>query len=125
MNWNYASTEAELPAKLSKSIRLGQSIATITVSEKQDDGTYKYKQFTLSPATLDYDSICNAIISAAYPNDKMQAVINNYLLDSSDEAIVAEFNEMQDFRKQAKVWAKDILAYAKENNLWKFNDNNE
>lgn len=39
----------------------------------------------------------------------MQAIINNYLLDPTNPDTLAEFNEMQDFRKKAKSIAKEIL----------------
>jgi hypothetical protein len=47
-----------------------------------------------------------------YNNDKIQAIINNYLLDNSDENIIKEFNEMQEWRKISKQLAKDILTAA-------------
>lgn len=122
MNWNIVKEQEQLPIRFSKRIELGQQVATFSVSEKQDDGTYKYQTYTLKPAVLDYDSIVNAIVSKEYPNDKMQAIINNYLLDPSNENTTKEFNDMQAFRKKAKDWAKDLLNYVKENNLWTFFD---
>ena len=122
MNWNIVKEQEQLPIKFSKNIELGQQVATFSVYEKQDNGTYKYQIYTLKPAVLDYDSIVNAIISKEYPNDKMQAIINNYLLDPSNEDTTKEFNDMQAFRKKAKDWAKDLLNYVKENNLWTFFD---
>lgn len=122
MSWNIVKEQEQLPNRFSKNIELGQQIATFSVYDKQDDGTYKYQTYTLKPAVLDYDSIANAIISKEYPNDKMQAIINNYLLDSSNEDTTKEFNDMQAFRKKAKDWAKDLLSYVKDNNLWTFFD---
>lgn len=122
MSWNLVKESEQLPSRFSKNIELGQQIATFSVSEKQDNGTYKYQTYTLKPAVLDYDSIVNAIISKEYPDDKMQAIINNYLLDPSNEDTTKEFNDMQAFRKKAKDWAKDLLNYVKENNLWTFFD---
>ena len=122
MNWNIVKEQEQLPIRFSKRIELGQQVATFSVCEKQDDGTYKYQTYTLKPTILDYDSIVNAIISKEYPNDKMQAIINDYLLDPSNEDTIKEFNDMQAFRKKAKDWAKDLLNYVKENNLWTFFD---
>lgn len=122
MSWNIVKELKQLPNRFSKSIELGQQVATFTISDKQDDGTYKYQTYTLKPAVLDYDNIVNAIISKEYPSDKMQAIINNYLLDPSNEDTTKEFNNMQAFRKKAKDWAKDLLNYVKENNLWIFFD---
>lgn len=122
MSWNLVEKQEQLPIRFSKRIELGQQVATFSVYDKQDDGTYKYQTYTLKPAVLDYDSIVNIIISKEYPNDKMQAIINNYLLDPSNEDTTKEFNDMQAFRKKAKDWAKDLLNYVKDNNLWIFFD---
>lgn len=122
MSWNIVEKLEQLPSRFIKNIELGQQVATFSVSEKQDDGTYKYQTYTLEPAVLDYDSIVNTIISKEYPSDKIQAIINNYLLDTSNEDTTKEFNDMQAFRKKAKDWAKDLLNYVKENNLWTFFD---
>lgn len=64
-----------------------------------------------------YDSFVNAIIEKEYPSDKMQAIINNYLLDSKDKDAKKEFNEMQEYRAYAKEAAKECIKYIKENNL--------
>ena len=39
----------------------------------------------------------------------MQAIINNHLLDPTDEEHEAEFNEMQAWRKHAKEVADHVL----------------
>lgn len=122
MSWNIVEKLEQLPSRFSKNIELGQQVATFSVFDKQDDGTYKYQTYTLKPAVLDYDSIVNAIIAKEYPSDKMQAIINNYLLDTSNEDTTKEFNDMQAFRKKAKDWAKDLLNYVKDNKLWIFFD---
>jgi hypothetical protein len=55
-----------------------------------------------------YDNIINTLINIVYPQDKMQAIINNYLLDKEENHVV-EFNEMQNYRKHCKDIAKDVL----------------
>lgn len=67
-------------------------------------------EFTIGPGKFNYSGIVDALVVAKYPNDKMQAIINNYLLDSSDELILQEFNEMQEWRKLSKIIAEDILC---------------
>ena len=39
----------------------------------------------------------------------MQAIVNNYLLDSEDPLIKEEFKQMQDWRKFAKSYAKELI----------------
>ncbi len=66
------------------------------------------------------DAIVNAIVTAAYPSDRMQAIINNHFmnlattadgneLDEDEQAHEAEYDEMQTWRKHAKEVAKEAL----------------
>lgn len=60
------------------------------------------------------DKVADAIIQAAYPVDKMQALINNHNLDKEEdedyEKHLAEYNEMQQFRMLAKKVAKQVIT---------------
>lgn len=85
--------------------RYRQRVITVNVVVKEDDT----RSIALAPGRLQYDDIVDTIISSVYPNSKMQAVINNYLLDPENPSTLAEFNEMQDFRKKAKTIAKEIV----------------
>lgn len=69
-----------------------------------------YSQVELPYGKLSYDLIVNEMISYKYPIDKMQAIINNYLLEPDDENIRAEFTEMQNWRKYSKEYAKEIMS---------------
>lgn len=53
--------------------------------------------------------IVDAIVTAQYPEDRMQAVINNYLLDQEDADAVQEFNDMQAWRAHAKAIATQVM----------------
>lgn len=116
----YTTTQNNLPVRFSKRIDLGQQVATFSYIEQTGDDEYLVGTYTLPNAVLDYDAIVNAIVSDAYPADKMQAVINNYLLDPSEADTKAEFTAMQELRKKAKAYAKDLLQYVEANNLWRF-----
>lgn len=71
---------------------------------------YKYYSIEMPLGVDDYDSEVNAIVSAKYPSDAMQAIINNYLLSPNDETIKKEFDDMQKWRKEAKEFASDIKS---------------
>lgn len=60
--------------------------------------------------TRTYDGIVNAIVCDHYPADKMQAVINNHLLESESKEHEAEFAEMQAWRAKAKSVAKEVVS---------------
>ena len=66
-------------------------------------------EFILGPTEYCYGGLVNKLVSYKYPNDKMQAIINNYLLDSNDESVKQEFIEMQNWRSESKQIAKEIL----------------
>ena len=65
--------------------------------------------------------VIDAIVTAVYPTDKMQAIINNHFanlakiadgkkLDTDDEEHEAEYNSMQEWRTKAKRVASDVMA---------------
>lgn len=60
--------------------------------------------------TRTYDGIVNAIVCDHYPADKMQAIINNHLLESESKEHEAEFAEMQAWRVKAKSVAKEVVS---------------
>lgn len=75
----------------------------------QEDGNNVTFEVAKVIGELTYDKIASAIISAKYPADKMQAIINNYLLDSENQNAIEEFNQMQNWRKYAKSYAKELI----------------
>lgn len=76
-----------------------------------DGDMFAYEQVLIEFAKFDYAGVVDALISHKYPNDKMQAVINNYLLDPEDAYAIDEFNKMQAWRKEAKEIAKQVMEY--------------
>ena len=97
------------PNEIEYSIRLGQRQYSINYDIAQNGEIFEYSSVELPLGVLTYDAIVNAIVSAEYPSDKMQAVINNYLLDSENEANKADFDKMQQCRTKAKAIAKQLL----------------
>lgn len=64
--------------------------------------------------------VIDAIVTAVYPTDKMQAIINNHFanlakiadgkkLDADDEEHEAEYDAMQEWRTKAKAVAKEVM----------------
>ena len=56
------------------------------------------------------DKIINAIVTANFPNDKMQAVVNNYLATPEDAERKQEFGDMQAWRIHAKEIADQVMS---------------
>lgn len=69
---------------------------------------------------MERGKVVDAIVSSAYPTDKMQAIINNHFanlakiadgkkLDADDEEHEAEYEAMQEWRTKAKAVATDVI----------------
>ena len=69
--------------------------------------------YVLKLEKVDYETLVSSLIGIKYNSDKMQAIINNYLLDADDELVLQEFNAMQGYRKHCKLIAKQILESIK------------
>lgn len=112
MVWIYTATE---PSPVETTMRLGQRVRTINYDivplGDNDPSGYKYRHraVTLEPGVYTYDVIVSALINADYPADKMQAIVNNYLADPTNDDAVEEMLEMQNDRKAAKYIAKQVL----------------
>lgn len=87
----------------------------INIDIVQDGEMYKWEQVNVPIEKWDYSGIVDALVSHKYPIDKMQAVINNYLLEPENPEHITAFNEMQSWRKEAKEIAKQALLYELSN----------
>ena len=61
--------------------------------------------------------IIDTIIRERYSASQVEAIVNNYLSDTSNEEYLKEFNDMQEWRKQAKSIAKKVNDFIQENDL--------
>ena len=108
------------------------------VEEREDEeNRFSFYSVKVKVGQWDYSGIVNAIVTADYPADRMQGIMNNYhqetdlatlidllrttqnfnklrsamaeWLSSRDKDIVAEYETMQQWRAMAKEVAKEIL----------------
>lgn len=111
MNKNYSD---ELPAPFVQDSATPSRTINFCVEELDgsEEGRYSYYSVSVPLARWNYDGIVNALITAQYPNDKMQAVMNNYLLATREDGTEAieEFFEMQEWRSICKSTAKSVLG---------------
>lgn len=108
MVWIYAN---EKPEAVEVQIVLGQRQRKVNYCvESLKEGEYKWRcrQVTLPPGVWNYSAIVDALITAEYPSDKMQSVVNNYLCDPNDEEYNAEMLKMQEWRATAKEIAHGL-----------------
>ena len=99
------------PNKVEREVIVGRITFFINLNIEFKDGWYTYDQIRIEYDKWNYSGIVDALVQHKYPIDKMQAVINNYLLDPNDEYAISEFNAMQAWRKEAKEIAKEALTY--------------
>lgn len=109
-------------------IRINFDVEQIEIANGMDSGESKGKTTRLAYAAyvvrieqpLERGKVVDAIVSSAYPTDKMQAIINNHFanlakiadgkkLDADDEEHEAEYNAMQKWRTKAKAVATDVI----------------
>lgn len=66
------------------------------------------KNREVNPESWDelYGLIVSRKFREKYSNDKCEAIVNNYLDDPTNKEYLAEFKEMQDYRKQCKSLAR-------------------
>lgn len=102
------------PELVRYSIKLGLRQYTIAF-DVQKSGNNEQEMYNWSEVTFDigkptYSQLTAAIIQSRYPQDDMQAIINNHLLEDDNVEHQKEWVEMQEWRVEAKKIAKKILA---------------
>lgn len=70
------------------------------------------KNREINPESWDelYGDIVSKKFREKYSNDKCEAIVNNYLDDPTNEKYSAEFREMQEYRKQCKLFARKVMG---------------
>lgn len=116
MNINYQYSDVE-PQFIVCGRSLGRNVYTINYDvtelgekERLEGRRYSYLTVTLPAGDDRRDTVISTIIESRYSSDEMTAVINNYLLDDGDEDSLAEFKEMQTWRRHAKEIADKFVA---------------
>ena len=86
---------------------------------EEEETTNLYDCENIDVKGSSYSAIVNAIMVDRYPSDKVQAVLLNYqdALDATSEITdekraeyLAEYNEMQAYRKYAKSIAQTVIG---------------
>lgn len=116
----YKMAGSEKPEAITYKISLGLRKYTIAydvrevVQETESDEqpqtvSYEWCEATFPVGIPTYANLVAAFVHGRYTDDDMQALVNNHLLDAGEEAEEAEWNAMQEWRKECKQLAKDIL----------------
>lgn len=104
------TTSTTRPERVTFSLnRFRQRCPIIAIDISAVPDGFIYDTVEVAPERFNYEGVVDAIVSHKFPNDKMQAVINNYLLDSTDDQAIREFRDMQYWRAEAKNIAREIF----------------
>ena len=77
-----------------------------------------YNGVSIESDTLDcYSVVIEKLIREKYSVSQVEAIVNNYLSDMSNEGYLKEFNELQKYRREVKDIAKKIITFIKDNDL--------
>lgn len=112
MVWIYTT---DAPERVVSAKHLGMRQRTVNYSitplGENDPSGYRFRHqaVTLEPGVWSYDAIVSAIITAEYPRDRMDAIVNNYLADPTNDTAIEEMQEMQAWRKTAKAIALEAI----------------
>ena len=79
-----------------------------------DDGTIAVKDKFY---TITYNYLVDKLVRARYSADHIEAIINNYLLDTTNKDYLKEFNDMQEWRKESKSIANKVITFIQDNDL--------
>lgn len=86
-------------------------------SKQIDEETYELVSTSLlMRAEPTYDTLVSALIRKKYDVDKMEAIVNNYLADKDNDAVI-EFDEMQAYRQEVKDFCKTVFEALKEEEM--------
>ena len=67
--------------------------------------------------TYNVSNLITAFVREKYSASQVEAIVNNYLLDGTNKEYLKEFNDMQEWRKEAKNIAKKIVTFIKDSDL--------
>ncbi len=95
----------------------GQNVMTVNVGVTEVEGGYEWDSVTLPNGRWGYSLIVNALVSGRYPNDKMQAILNNCISNLFDAGNLSEYKALQEWRKKAKQYAHEAMQWAEEHGI--------
>lgn len=109
----------DIPQRVSWEKRLGVKTYTVVVDIQEEiidderNKHYRWSEIHFDPGVLEYSMLVAAIIRSRFSADDVEAIVNNYLEDQTEEH-TAEWIALQSWRHSAKETAKEILTEIEE-----------
>lgn len=106
-----------LPDSVSRDMQFGEFVYTIRVEIVENEEGYCWFDTTLPKGVWNRNAIITAIVRLRYSADDVEAIVNNVLSDPLDESRMAEYKALQEWRKKAKEYASELMAWADEHGI--------
>jgi hypothetical protein len=97
----------EMPTVISEFDKYNKETLYIPYILYKQDDKYYWIDIILNRYEYNYRSLVDAIIKLKYDLSEAQAILFNYLSDSTNKKYIEEFNNFQAWRKHAKEFAKN------------------
>ena len=87
------------------------------VRENTEQGDFKFCEAKLPVGVWNRGAIISAIVRMRYSADDVEAIVNNVLADPLNPARMDEYQALQQWRRTAKEYATELMAYADEQGI--------
>ena len=94
------------PNEIIKNKRNNKNFIEVPFVIDVNNGIYTWIYIKLIPYNYHYRGLVNEIISLKYDESEMFAILLNYMDDPKNEVYKNEYEELQNWRKHAKEFAK-------------------
>ena len=89
----------------------------IEVEADEESGMFRWINIPLEKSVWNRGAIISAIIRSQYSVDEVEATMNNVLSDPLDKSRMTEYKALQEWRKKAKEYAAELMAWADEHGI--------
>lgn len=96
---------------------------TVRFNISHDEEEWTYEEIELPAGKWGKNIITKSIISLYYSDNDVNEIVNNALQDPTNARAIIAYKNLQTWREQAAVWAKDLMQYAYDNELSLINPN--
>lgn len=103
------SHKPELFVREGRKLRINFDTEEETIKSEQGEYTLYKAYIVRVKMPISYSDIVSTIIEEGYPEDEMQAIINNHLNDPYDLTKESEYEMMQFWRRHAKEIAQQVV----------------
>ncbi len=107
----------ERPLPVVREYYYGQPKYTLNYDVVEHDGLFDYSTVELPNYVWGYNEFVSAMLKERYGEDGIESITNNYLANYPNLEISGEYIQLQRYRGQCKIWARELMRYSIDNNL--------